>query len=374
MESGTSEVITVGMIFVQPPAGSYVGCRIDVNKWLGAASDKAQKLFDNKFKASPGPDAPDLKIIEEKNKIYLTIDNPVGSNNFREGYAKTDIGVSRGSVDSLFKFEGYLIYQVLKPSEATSFEQLRGNSKNATLIKAMDLNNNIVYPKQFIDYGSVRVAIDSLPFNNSGIERNFEITRDAFAQQGQSGLVNNTTYYFAVVAVAFNNFVSSSGLIKQSKQYKPSDQVKIFSATPHDNNFYGMSAKARYFQNLPLTRVSGKGHGNYFIDIIKAHEDDIILGSNGFRDSLTYEGGRSPLEVVVNNPYKLRNANFKLNIIDTSLTPNSIFNTKNTYYDLSITENGTTKVVSSEFNLDRENELSVFAEISGKLEPYGVSI
>jgi hypothetical protein len=372
MESGSSEVITVGMIFVQPPVGSYVGCKVDVIKWLGTASDKAQKLFDNKFKASPGPDAPDLKIIEEKNKLFLTIDNPVGSNNYREGYAKTDIGITRGSLDSLFKFEGYLIYQVLKPSDATSFEQLRNNPKNAALIRAMDLKNNIVYPKQFVDYGPVRVAIDSLPFKNSGIERNLEITKDAFAQQGQSDLVNNTTYYFAVVAIAYNNF--KSGSVEQSRQYKASDQVKIFSATPHDNNFYGLNAKTRYFQNLPLTRVSGKGHGSYFIDIIKAHEDDIILGSNGFRDSLTYEGGRSPFSLVVNNPYKLRDANFKLNIIDSSPTPTSIFNTKKSYYDLSITENGTTKVISSEFNLDRENELSVFAEISGKLEPYGVSI
>ena len=374
METGSSEVVTVGMIFVQPAVGSYVGCKVDIDKWLGSASDKAQRLFDSKFKSTPGPSAPDFKIIEEKNKLFLTIDNTVGSNNFREGYRLTDLSISKGSLDSVFKFEGYLVYQILDPSKATTFELLRSNSTNAVLIKAMDLKNDVVYPKQFVNYGSVKVAIDSLPFTNSGIDRQLEITRDAFAQQGQTGLVNNTTYYFAVVAVAYNNFVSPSGLVSQNKQYKVSSEIKILAGSPHDLNFYGMTPKAAYFQNIPITRISGKGHGSYFLDIIKSHEDDIILGTSGFRDSLTYEGGRSPFKVIVNNPYKLRNANFKINIIDSSPTPTNIFNGTKSYYDVSITENGTTKEISSEFNLDRDNELSVFAEISGKLEPYGVSI
>src|SRR5690606_27657028 len=92
------------------------------------ADDKAQELFDNGFKAIEGPQAPLLVKREMDKKVIFYLSNPPSSTNFQEkfGYEKDSSkyrvrslkAVNAGSPDSLYKFEGYMVYQ-LKSSQVS---------------------------------------------------------------------------------------------------------------------------------------------------------------------------------------------------------------------------------------------------------------
>lgn len=369
LDAGSQETITVGVIFVQPPRGSYDVCRINVEQWLAPADDKAQKLYDNCFALTPGPDAPEIKIVEESNKLILSIENPASSNNVGETFRKKDLSIPVNAADSMFKFEGYLIFQVKDPSKkAGTLEELRSDPNNAALIAAMDLKNNITFPKKFYMFNGVKVPYDSLPFNNSGISHEMVITEDRFASEGSRFLTNNKTYYFAVVAIAYNNYQVATS--SQLEQYKVSDKVKIFAASPHDNSFYGMKRKAEFLQTLPVTRMSGVGHGNYFLEVTEKDERDIVLDNEKLE--ITYLGDRSPVRVIVHNPYKLIDAEFSLKIYDSASNPVIQYNKDSAYWNLELS--GNPEVVSSEFNLNRSTRQSVYANIAGSLTSLGIGI
>lgn len=378
--SGAPQTISVGVIFVQPPQNSQQGCKVDFGKYLYKADEKAQRLFDFGFKNERGPDAPELKIFEASNKVYITLENPISSNNYGERYNKRDLDVpsfpkTPGRVnDTMFKFEGYLIYQV-KKSTISSFDELQ-DPENAALIKFMDLRNRVTYPKVYT--GTVATGfnpIDSLPFNNSGIDKQFEVTEDKFEQSGQKFLINNKTYYFVAVAVAFNNYYDTLTKERQTKQYKVSSNIEVYSAVPHDASFYGVNTKAKMGQYLDVTREKGVGHGSYFLDILQSDEDDIV--QNNSKDIITYIGGKAPINVLVNDPYKLQKANYTLRIKDTSMTQsNDFFRKDSSYWTLDITNRSgrADTTIASEDNIDRGTEQSIYTSINDKLEALGISI
>lgn len=379
MLSGSSEIISVGVIFVQPPANSYQGCKIDFDRFLYPADEKAQRLFDFGFKNEKGPDAPNLKIFEANQRLDFSIENLTSSNNFGENYNKGDIDIPSvpGKIkDSTYKFEGYLIYQVKDPGLIGTFEDLQ-NPNNASLIKAMDLKNDVIQPKKYTEINGTYFPLDSIPFTNSGITKQFSLTEDRFQNQGQKFLINNKTYYFAAVAVAFNNYIDTipKPNKRQAKQYKVSSRIPIFSASPHDEFFYGIRPKTKMGQTIDVTRVRGVGHGSYFLDISQKEEEKVIADNNPA--VITYLGGRAPINVVVNDPYKIRNAEFKLKVLDSFTATTNLFPVSKTYWELEITDkdqNDTVITIASESNIDRGSEQSIFAEISSKVRPYGVSI
>ena len=107
---GAINELIIGVPFV--PDQNYPCPNMDE---LYAADKLSQDLFDNCFKIKDGPDAPDVDIIELDQELILVLTNDLNSNNKFESYAEAGIGLPLG-VDSLYRFEGYRIFQVADPS------------------------------------------------------------------------------------------------------------------------------------------------------------------------------------------------------------------------------------------------------------------
>ena len=127
LQPGAINNITVGAVWVRPE-GVYPCPTFDV---IGAASDKAQALFDNEFKLVDGPDAPTLVIRELDQELIIAITNAETSNNFNESYDEPDpIAISiKNSIDTTitdttFTFEGYEGYEIyqLRNGQVTASE------------------------------------------------------------------------------------------------------------------------------------------------------------------------------------------------------------------------------------------------------------
>jgi hypothetical protein len=377
MNSGTKETITIGCVYVRPPKGSQTGCR-PVMSYLQEADDKAQRLFDFCFEKSPGPDAPNLKIIETPKKLFFTLENPVGSNNFGENYNLKNIDVPLGTWnnDSTYKFEGYAIYQIVSENAVSNLEDLKDNSK-AKLLTIMDkknsINRGVNYRKEVVNGQSVTVITQDLALPNKGIEREIVVDRDLFQFEGQTFLANNKTYYYATVAFAYNNYRNPTIPTEvQQNQLIFSNAIKIFKGTPHNNDFWGVKTKADYYQGIPVTRKSGQGHGKYFLDLEKGEEEKIL--TNGSQLDLKYAGGKSPILVKVIDPFKLKNAKFNLSFSEVVAVqdPNK-YDLAQTSWTMDITDPSNRAIVS-EGQLDREFSQSIYARINGQLESYGIAV
>lgn len=380
MSSGSVEKITVGAIFVRPPTGSQNGC-IPVMSYLRDADDKAQRLFDACFKVSPGPDAPEVKIIESSNALYFSLYNIESSNNYGENYNEKslDIPISSWNKDTTYKFEGYAVYQIVSENAISGLDDLKDPNK-AKLVVLMDVRNNVTkgvsFSEEIINGTLVTNIKQSLILPNTGLTRDFKVDRDLFQFEKVGDLVNNKTYYYATVAFAFNNYRDPRPNTNdyQKNQLKFSNSVKIFKGTPHNNDFWGVKAKTEYFQPIDVKRISGQGHGRYFLDLV-AGEETKILAQNKL-DELIYQGGKSPISVMVNDPFKVRNAKFKLTMLDTSLTQNpDKYRLDSSYWKLDIMERDSAgKIIYSEGTLDREFNQSIYTNVNNYLKNYGITV
>ena len=379
MKSGSHETITIGCIFVRPPKGSHQGCRPTMTL-LQDADDKAQRLFDFQFKNTPGPDAPDLKIIEAPNTLHLVLENSKNSNNYGENYSLTNINIplSSWNKDTTYKFEGYMIFQILSENAVSNLADLKDPSK-AKLIKVMDKRNGIKravnYRDDYVNGQNITLISEDLTLPNEGIVHELQIDKDLFQFEGQSLLVNNKTYYFASVAFGYN-FYKNPSLASdfQRTQIIYSNAIKVFKGTPHNVSLWGTKTKVGYYQSIPVTRLKGQGHGRYFLDIKNPSDEEEIV-RNGSKDVIEYVGGRSPFNVKLSDPYKLKNAKFKLTMTDSStIYDANRFKLDSTIWKLEITEGSNVREIYSEGKLDREFSQSVYATINSKLESYGISI
>lgn len=378
MISGDKQTITVGVIFTQPPVGSYKLCKIDVSKYLLPADEKAQKLFDYGFKSVVGPEAPNMNIRSGQNQLFFTLENLPGSNNVGESYRRPDPSIPNKVKDSMYNFEGYLIYQVFNPAEIGTIEDL-DNLTKSRLVKQMDLKNNVSnsmnnFSIVIVNGDTFKNITRTIPLANKGIEHTFVVNDDKFSQEGRSNLVNNKTYHFACVAYAYNNYYDSIKKEKQLTQIKFSKEIKVFSVIPHDISIFGVEPKSLFGQGIPVKRISGKGHGNYFLDLLKDEnnisQDEKEIVTKSFKDEITYEGNKSPLQVYVNDPYKVRKADFKLTITDHKSNIKDEFSLDSSSWEIDVDG----KTIKSETVIGRPLDQSIYASISNKLESYGISV
>jgi hypothetical protein len=379
MQSGSHETITIGCIFVRPPKASQTGCR-PAMRYLQDADDKAQRLFEFCFEKAPGPDAPDIKIIEAPNAMYFSLENKASSNNFGENYnlKNIDVPLSSWNKDTTYKFEGYAIYQILSENAISTLDDLKDPTK-AKLVKIMDRKNSIEravnFKEDVVNGKTVTIINQDFKLPNAGIEREFKVDKDLFQFEGQSLLINNKTYYYATLAFAYNNYKNPNlATDYQRNQLIFSNSIKIFKGTPHNNDFWGLKTKKNYYDGLPVTRVKGQGHGKYFLDLENSADEEAILTS-GSKEEITYQGGKSPLNVKVLDPFKLRNAKFTLTITDSSTVYNpNKYKLDSTSWKLDIEEGPDTRTIYSEGKLDRDFSQSISAVINSKLESYGIAV
>ena len=331
LEPGDYNNITMGVVWARANSGGPT----ESVRLLRIADDKAQALFDNCFEIVSGPDAPDVTIQEMENELilYLTNDNPL-SNNFQEEYIQLDPAISKENPDSTladltdeersYKFEGYQIYQLanseVSPADLSDIESAR-------LIFQCDVANDVDIVVNYVQDDELGLPVPTLMANgaNEGIRHSFQVTTDAFAQ-GDNTLVNHKTYYFMVLAYGYNNFAdytpSDEGAVGQDTQYLASRKaavgsIRVYSGTPHKPTVEsgGVVVAADYGDGLSLTRLEGMGNALNDVALTPESEAALVASPNGKLGELTYQAGKSPVEVRVIDPLAVPAGEFELRVL-----------------------------------------------------------
>ncbi|MBK7958732.1 MAG: hypothetical protein IPK03_11885 [Bacteroidetes bacterium] len=397
MKSGKESYITIGAVFVQPPVGSYNGCKVDIDGFLGKADDLAQNLFDNDFKVAKGPNAPELAVRELDKKLILNLVNPITSNNFQEAYAEPSPDIPKEAKDNKYKFEGYLVYQLISPTVTSS--ELEDPSK-AKLLMQCDIKNDIkdITNEGFVDVDGVKMPVQVLKVkgSNNGIVHSIEVTEDLFQTLGVKNLVNNKEYYFASIAYSSNyyNITKTQEVVtlvkdtfgidrpvrstvttidKQKRPFLAGSNLYVASAIPHMSDVNGVEYKAKFGQGIPVTRVLGKGNGGVELDLLDSTYSMFFDKDNSLKnlvDNLEYKGGASPVKVRVTDPRSLQDVDFELQVVDSSyFTTKQQVARNSSWFVLDKTNNDT---LFGERDLTRPNEQIMYSQKTGKR--YGISI
>ena len=323
LEPGATNEVVVGAVWVRPPVSG--GCQTTFEQ-ISLADQKAQALFDADFDLIDGPDAPDVSIRELDGEIILSITNTGNSNNAGEKYEETDpiissIASEDPSVeDTTYNFQGYKVYQLVNgqvsPSEFT-------DPTKARLVFQCDIKDGIANLVNFQFDPLLGADVPTLKVEgpDEGIRHTFRVTDDAFAEENTK-LVNYQTYYYSVIAYAYNNF----------KPYDPTDpntqknpylegrnNIKVYTAIPHitDPENGGTILNAQYGDGPDITQIEGDGNGGYFLELADASVSTIL---EDFVDPTpTYKGRNAPIDVMIYDPLRVPNANFEVVLYDSSV-------------------------------------------------------
>ena len=288
---------------------------------LLAADELSQALYDNCFKITDGPSAPDLDIVELDKKLVILLTNDSTSNNFQLNYAEKDLLAPADEVDSMYVFEGYKVYQ-LSSSNVSDLD----DPDQARLILQTDLNNEVdalynweEFPGEVLDV-PVFVPVEKVDGQNEGIQSSLVITSDQFSQQAPA-LVNHQKYYFVAVAYAFNEYeqfdpVNISG---QRRVYlEGRKNVVVTTGIPRipTPEFGGITLNSDYGDGAPITRLDGTGTGVNFLDLSDETRSEIL--ENNCAATLVYKEGRGPVSVKVVDPLRVQPGTYQISILDTN--------------------------------------------------------
>jgi hypothetical protein len=324
---GACNYITVGI-----PWARSAGTPEESVALLKQADDKAQSLFDNCFAVLNGPNAPDVTIEELPNALILYLSNRKWNdlgNNYNEKYQEVDPTI-RGK-DSLYRFEGYQIYQL---KDATISTADIYDASKSRLVAQCDVQNGVTKLVNWtynenISGNSGQVMVTG---EDKGIRHSFVFTKDMFAT-GDDRLINHKQYYYMAVAYGYNQF----------KKYIPDDptafngqktpylmgrssggggEIKVYTGIPHIP--LGVIANSAYGDGPVITRIEGQGNGGMILDLSEATIMEILskppidstikMGSPDYPIAYnpTYLKSKGPLQVKVIDPLNVVNADFTI--------------------------------------------------------------
>jgi hypothetical protein len=332
---GAANDITIGAIWVS----DVNGCPNTNFRKIRTADDQAQELFDANFQIIEGPQAPRLVIREmDRRLIFYMVNDPI-SNNYREQYgynldsAKYRVPSSKAqkvvrSADSLYKFEGYRVFQVknaeVQPADIYDATTGEVNPELASEVFQCDIANGITRIDNHVK--DTRVSdtswLTQIKVNgkDSGISHSFELTIDQFSSGAEKRLVNYKSYYFIAVAYAYNNFA----LFDRNRSDSTQDVAYLESRTaaggvpipivigmpnPANGNM-GTVVNAGYGDGVIIHRLEGKGNGDNVVQVDEATEQAIL--DNNFARELVYKQGNGPINVKVIDPVKLAGGKWEL--------------------------------------------------------------
>lgn len=380
LKPGSPQYVTVGCVFVRPAGG--VGVPPNFQTTIIPADLAAQALFNTCFKLVDGPDAPTMVIRELDKQILINLQNLPGSNNVGESYDQVDgktaqkVNSELGGIgDSTYTFEGYKVYQIA--NSRVSATELDDPTK-ALLLAQVDVKNGI---SKIINFEKdailgLDVPVLKVDGNNSGITNSFNVTDDLFATGDNKQLINHKTYYYTVIAYAYNNY-------KQFDQAHPLDggqkdvylqgrgNFKIYSAIPHitDPRNGGTTLHANWGDGVEVMRIEGKGNGGNVLSLTPETIEKILgSGSYAFSDTLTYSKGADPIGFKITDPVALKNGDFELQFAD---TPGSKIGVSTRWF---LREVNTNDTIWSDRNLDRPYEQQIALTKNGETVDYGFSI
>ncbi len=336
LKAGAVNYITVGIPWARANAG---GPWASV-KLLQTVDDKCQKLFENCFKVLEGPDHPRLIVQELDREILLYLKNKKNSNNEFEDYQEVDANiitpdslvVINGDTsyvppvlrwDSLYKFEGYQIFQ-LANATVTDLTDL----DVARQVAQCDIKNGVA---NIINYEynqdlQANVPIRMVEGSDAGLKHSFRITEDQFAT-GDKRLVNHKQYYFVAVAYGYNNYLTytqdannPNGLKGQKNSYLIGrKQPDVITGIPHITSPEGMGTNilSAYGNGPRITRVEGQGNGGMSLEWTKESIDKLmdITAPPFIVENPTYKNGKGPINVKVVDPLSVKKARYELRLI-----------------------------------------------------------
>jgi hypothetical protein len=367
LESGAVNYITVGIPWARATSG---------NAWasvelLRVVDDKCQRLFENCFAIVEGPDAPDLVIQELDKELILFLVNRKDNPNYNEDYSVYDPSIafadeipSQDRGDSLFRFEGYQVFQV-SDATVTAADIERGDANKARLVAQCDIVNGIsrIINWEYDGYLGLNVPREKVNGENKGLFHSIRVTDDKFAT-GDRRLVNHKKYYFIAIAYAFNEFAKYSvdpsvpdGLRGQKMPYLASRKTQsggsivAIPAIPHITapEAAGTKINAKYGDGPPITRIEGNGNGAMVLDLTKESIDQIMAGAPHKINHPVYKNGKGPINVKVVDPLNVKPGTFTLKFVDTLPigTTNWVL-----YYE----HNGTFDTIHSQKTIEVANE------------------
>jgi len=328
MHPGEVNYMTIGI----PWARANSGGAAEALELLKCADDKCQALFDNCFQLLDGPDAPDIMVQELDREVILYLGNSNFSNNYQDAYAEADptiVAPSGYNYDSLYRFEGYQVFQVIDPNVTAADI---ADPDKARLVAQCDVENgaatlvNYVYSQQVGTYVP-QIEVEGA---NEGIVHSFRIIEDMFASGQNTHLVNHKKYYYMVLAYGYNEYEKYSsdpamqfpGTISSNGQKRPylagRKNISVYTAIPHAPapESGGTLINSAYGAQPVITRIEGQGNGGNMLELNAASRNKIL--EDGFSAELTYEAGFGPVTVKVIDPLNVREANYILKLDSSS--------------------------------------------------------
>jgi hypothetical protein len=328
LQPGAVNFVTVGVVWARATTGGNTGS-YDL---LLIADDKAQKLYNNKFKLIDGPNAPDVTVQELERQIVLSFENTATIERYRDS-----IKNETGSFIS-YKFQGYQIFQ-LKDATVTSAEL--DNPDKARLIVRCDIKDGVtqLVNRQYVP-GLGIVPTEKVDVNgDNGIKHTFSITSDAFSS-GDARLVNYKSYYYMVLS-----YSNTTNALEFEQYLAGRKNIKVYTGIPHSNDMEnnGTELNSKYGDGPVIVRKEGTGNGGQILELTKATIDKILAVKNqdDYRTlELEYEAGKGPLNIYVYDPLKVPNATFEVRLIDSSIINKTTYpgdytkltRSKNTYW------------------------------------------
>lgn len=343
LKPGAVNYITVGIPWARAQSG---GPYASVEK-LKVADDKAQALFDNCFQVVNGPNAPDLTIQEQDQKLIIYITNRDinnTGNNYREQYEEIDPSITTPDTlssderyDSTYVFEGYKVYQITSPDVSPAeFD----DPDKAQLVFQCDIDNGI---DQIINYEynndlDADVPVIKVEGSDNGIEHTFTVDEDAFNNEP---LVNHKQYYYKAVAYGYNNYLTynpdpesqtpDANFYGQKLPYlEGRNNIQSYTGIPH-KNVSDMQPQADYGDGIEVTRLQGVGNsGNYLR--WKEEMYDELLAKSVYDTSMSpedddypmlkeiaYEADAAPVTIKIIDPLNVKNGSYAV-ILDSLVT------------------------------------------------------
>lgn len=367
LKPGDVNEITVGVIWARATSG---GPMASVNL-VRVYDDKAQALFNNKFKVVNGPDAPKILGEELDREIVIGLINEPTSNNYQENYAEKNPFISN-SQDTNYLFQGYKVYQCL---DATVSASELDNPDRARLVFQCDKEDGVSQiVNHYFDLGMESwIPVEEVSGLNEGITHTLSIKEDLFAV-GDKSLVNHKTYHFTAIAYAFNAAeINADPYNPQDGQNQPYKQgrrnIKTYSFIPHSTlvDSAGAITQAAFGDGVEITRMEGTGNGSLSLEYNETTQTAIVL--ENYVAQPTYAAGRGPIDVKVVNPLWIKGGDYRLMLDGVD---------EDAHWTLLNKETGDTIVYQSDKPIGEQYEQIIFEDYvsagDGIAEPLGFSI
>lgn len=316
LKPGAVNNITMGVVW----ARSGQADPFSSVKSLQRADDKAQALFENCFKVIEGPHAPELNVQELENELAFTLENPLNSNNYNEGYTELDPFIAGGdSIDKMYRFQGYQVFQLA--DKGISVSDLQDIDK-ARLVFQCDIKDSVSRLVNFEFDNELLAAIptERVVGADEGIKHSFNVKEDMFANGQNKSLVNFKRYYYMAIAYAYNNYktynpTDPTALDGQQKPYIASrksaiGEVRVIEAIPHlpTPEAGGTISTVDYGFELPVTRIDGMGNGGRILDLSEETKTEILAQNKV--DRITYASNGGPVAIKVVDPLNVKVGDF----------------------------------------------------------------